>query len=771
MNLNKLRTMSFGEVRYRLQMSGAKKVRTYLREKYREAMAPARYLRKWRLPEEASPLFTEAVLQAQWPAAEEALQRYMRARFLDESERGQATHFFIDPRQRSRLSDLARLFSHAAADLAAAGHLRARRFSYLDIEASFPSGLDWHMDPISRRRWPQKFYTEIKFYGQRDGEQELPGDVKYVWELNRHHHFAVLGKAYWLTGEEEYATEVLAQCESWIEQNPYLWGIHWTSALEVGMRALSWLWAYVFCLPASSLTPQTHARLLRMLQLHGRYISRHLSFYTSPYNHLVGESAALFILGIVFPEFPEAKRWRDQGWKILGEEVTRQFHTDGMSVEQALSYHHFTLGLYLQVLILAQRNGITVPPPMRERLEAALEFCMHSQQPDGKHPMIGDNDNAFAFYFGAKPAWDFRDCLALGAILFQRGDFKFLAGSYHEACLWLLGPESRQQFEKLAARPPAHSSLLLPESGYAVLRNGWQRDSHCLMFDCGPQSHGLFTDENVSTAHGHADALSFCLTAHGRSFLIDSGMLTYNGELRWQNHFRSGAAHNSITIDEQSACKIVGRLGYSHVPKVERSAFLQQQDFVFVEAHVTGFSCNARHRRGIFYCRQEYWLICDRVEGEGEHVVDRWLHFAPELVVQNVNGQIIAQYAEGQKLLVCDLSVPPAAGEIFCGGQTPEQGWVAPAYGRKIAAPVLRWRMPARMPAQFVTLLMPFREELPTIHGECSGRYQENDHQPFVVQVRGEAWQDRIVFQRHDGEIRITVSQNWAGKDKIPPSD
>ncbi len=758
MDFKKLRVMSPGELHYRLKMAGAKKMRWWRREKYRDGTTPERYLRQWHLRSDFAATFAEAIAQTQWPKAEEALLQHMRARWRHETTQKPAPCFFIDPAQRSAIRAIAETLLPRD-DFALADRLLERRFSYLGIEAHFPGGVDWQMDPLSGRRWLQEFYTEMKFYGQREGGQKLPGDVKYVWELNRQHHFAVLGKAYWLTGEEKYAAELLAQCESWITQNPYLWGINWTSALEAGMRALSWLWAYFFCLPSPSMTPQLHSRMLRTLQCHGRYIDAHLSFYTSPYNHLAGETAALFILGLLFPEFPEARRWQERGWKILAAEVTKQFHADGMSVEQAMSYHHFTLGLYLQVMILAQRNGIEAPAPMRERLERALEFCMHSQQPDGRHPMIGDNDNAFAFYFGKKDDWDFREYLSLGALLFQRGDFKCRAGHYSEACLWLLGPHSSQQWQTLAFKTPDTKSLLLRESGYAILRDDWKNDGHYLMFDCGPQSHGLFADENVSTAHGHADALSFNLCAFGKPFLIDAGMLTYNGELEWQNYFRSGQAHNTITIDDNSASKLVGRLGYAHVPSVQPSCFVAQEDFSFVEGHFTGFGLQISHRRGVFYRRGDYWLIWDRLEGEGEHVIDRWFHFAPALQVHHEQDRIVAQYAPGQKLLLHDLSALPAQAEIFCGGSQPQQGWSAPNYGCKIPATVLRLRLRASLPMQFFTLLMPCSERLPRMRHAISGQDFSATSAPFRIRLSAEQWEDQIVFERGGEETKVSVSR------------
>ena len=127
MNLSKLRTMSLGEVHYRLKMSGAKKVRALLQDRYREAMTPGRYLRQWRLPE-PSPLFRDAVSQAKWPQAEEALLQHMRARILDGQDRRQAPCFFIDLRHRAQIVDIARGLPNMADQLDLAVRLLERLF-------------------------------------------------------------------------------------------------------------------------------------------------------------------------------------------------------------------------------------------------------------------------------------------------------------------------------------------------------------------------------------------------------------------------------------------------------------------------------------------------------------------------------------------------------------------------------------------------------------------------------------------------------------------
>lgn len=759
MNLKKLKNMSPGEVGYRLKMAGTKKLAKVTHKRPEGLLAPGRFLPTFELPSDHQGPFADAVANGRWRAAEEYLLEHMRARVKGSGYHRAQPRFFFSGNDRPEITALIKqhLPGVLSQTLSEAEKLLNHKFSFFGVSNDFPGEIDWHRDPLSLESWPRKFYTELKFYGQADGDRRLPGDVKHVWELNRHQHFAVLGKAYWLTNDDNYSNEFFAQCTSWIAQNPFLYGVNWTSALEAGLRALSWIWGYFFCLDANALEARLHAQFLRVLQLHGQYVNRHLSFFTSPYNHLIGEAVALFFLGTLFPEFREASHWREKGWTLLVTEATKQFHHDGMSVEQAISYHHFTLGLYLLAAILAQRNGVALPHEMRERLERAAEFSQWSVQPDGRHPMIGDNDDATAFYFGKRAAWDFRQILALSALLFHRGDLKAAAGEYDEACLWLLGPESHQRFQTLEGAGAAPRSRLFAESGYAILRGDERHDQQYLIFDCGPQSHGLHSDEIVSTAHGHADALSFTLCAHGAPLLIDSGMWCYNGELNWQNHFRSGMAHNTITVDGRSACRIVGRLGYSHVPVVAQSVYISQTDYTFVEATYVGFECALRHRRGIFYRHGDYWLIIDRLAGDGEHEIDRWFHFAPEAELRRQSQQIIMRRADHKNLVLQDLNAPQVVAEIFQGGAQADQGWIAPGYGRTLAAPVLRLRSQRRMPAQFVTVLMPCGSEAPALDWEYSGTQEGANAGPFELRLSTHGWTDRIVFNFDEAPARANT--------------
>jgi hypothetical protein len=339
---------------------------------------------------------------------------------------------------------------------------------------------------------------------------------------------------------------------------------------------------------------------------------------------------------------------------------------------------------------------------------------MFSIQPDGTHPMPGDNDNARAIYFGERRPGDFRDLLALGAVLFQRSDMKKMAGEFAESCLWLLGPESHQKFSLLNTSAPAARSKFFRESGYAILRTGWNHEDHYLIFGCGPQNNGSHRSKNLSVAHGHEDFPGFTLNVFGVPLLVDAGIFADNG--------------------------------YFEETKAEQAFYNCQADFAFVEGSYSGFGCNLRHRRGIFWRKGDYWLILDALSGTGEHLIERWFHFVPAVNLQMSGRQVITQRRDHKNILLQDLGPHESTPELFEGGERPEQAWLANGCGGKTPAPVLCLRRFGLVPTHLCTLILPFEAQPPEIESQQSGHYGAESQIPFFFRLRTARWEDRIVF-------------------------
>ncbi len=73
---------------------------------------------------------------------------------------------------------------------------------YTNVDVGSPP--DWHRDPVHDRRAPLLFWNAVPYL------DPACGDHKITWELNRHQHFLVLGRAFHLTGDEKYLPRVRA---------------------------------------------------------------------------------------------------------------------------------------------------------------------------------------------------------------------------------------------------------------------------------------------------------------------------------------------------------------------------------------------------------------------------------------------------------------------------------------------------------------------------------------------------------------------------------
>ncbi len=576
------------------------------------------------------------------------------------------------------------------------------KFTMLGSDFSYNKNISWHHDPVSRREYNRNYYKRVDIFSD-DGKS----DIKYVWEVNRHQYFIDVAKAYFATGDEKYARYVVETFNDWIEQNPYLTGVNWASALEISVRSYAWIWSYYLLLDSDLIDEEFTDRFSRAMYVHGEFLFDHLSFYFSPYNHLIGEASALFTIGYMFPEFAESKKWAAKGWQILVDELPKQFHPDGLTVEQASFYHYFTLGFYLMPVVLRQQNGDSVPGRMLNHLEQIFNFSQYLTRPDGSTPWVGDIDNARSIYFTDPETWDFRNFLAMGAIMFGSAEFKHAAGRNWEDVLWLFGAKRAGEYANLEARPPAENLRNFDASGHAIGRSGWGPEDHYFRFDCGEIADGVFRDETKSAAHGHADILNFELTAYGQNFIVDPGFHNYRGKVAWHEYFRETHAHNCLLVDGQSQAKHGGILEWSNRSD-PRVLDVQKHDQVFYYRGTHDafrmLDGNVEHRRNFLYINNDIWIVVDEVDGSGEHLVESYLHLMPSTVKHD--KQLLTVSRNSVDLNILHLGDEMGV-EIREGGEKPEDGWLAPLYRQSMTAPVVRFHQKTQLPLLQYLILVP----------------------------------------------------------------
>jgi len=127
----------------------------------------------------------------------------------------------------------------AAGCLQIAEEVLQHRFPLLGITLNTGPDIHWRRDYANGVETRPIYFRRIPYLNVA-----LAGDHKSVWEINRHQHLILLAQAYLFSGQQKFIKEIESQLEDWFAQNPFQCGINWTSALEVGFRALSWIWVY-----------------------------------------------------------------------------------------------------------------------------------------------------------------------------------------------------------------------------------------------------------------------------------------------------------------------------------------------------------------------------------------------------------------------------------------------------------------------------------------------------------------------------------------------
>jgi hypothetical protein len=314
---------------------------------------------------------------------------------------------------------------------------------------AWSGAIPWHQDVRSRRTWPLHYHKRLRY--------DLTGlrgsDVKIPWELSRFQHLVPLAKGYLLSGKEVYAKAAAADIADWLEQNPFRYGVNWTCAMEVAIRACNWLWARWAFEGAPSWPAEFQRTVMASLWQHAWYIEHNLEDDGGiRSNHYLADIVGLLFVSVMFPNLRGAAVRRAYAVRELARCMDEMVYPDGMSFENSTSYHRLAMELFAASALLCRRNGIELPRAFWERLEQMFVVVNACTRPDGRLPMVGDADDGRLFALDGYSVWDRWDCrslLSLGAVLFRRVDFKRTAGQRHEAVDWLLGSEGVAVWEAL----------------------------------------------------------------------------------------------------------------------------------------------------------------------------------------------------------------------------------------------------------------------------------------------------------------------------------
>jgi hypothetical protein len=535
------------------------------------------------------------------------------------------------------------------------------------------------------------------------GDPDLVGDIKYLWLPNRHQHLVRLAQAYALTGRRACLEAIEEQLASWLIACPYGIGPNWSSALEAAMRLLSW--SMTWQLAGSAVQEDLRQRWLQSVFQHCEFVRGWFTLHASAGHRLIGEAAGLFVAALTWPCWREARAWAATAKAILEREVLAQNAPDGVSREQSLGVQLFVLDLLQVTLLAGKANGQWFSADYESRIEAMLDFLASLMDAGGNVPAFGDGDDAPATRLSPAPDFSLaRSLLATGAIVFKRGDFKTKARALDDRTRWLLGTPAGAQFDALDAektRLPLRQAFA--DGGYFIAGCAFDTPREIrLVVDAGPVGY------RAAAAHGHADALSFTLSAGGREFLVDPGTCAFHAQAAWRRYFRGTAAHSTLRVDGLDQSIAGGRFRWLRKARAGCSLWLCSPEKDSFEGWHDGYmrlEDPVKHRRLIeIDKRARRVVIEDTLEMDDEHDVELFFHFSERCVVDAAGGGFVARQ-EGVAVRIDLPCAEKSSVRLYRGSLAPRHGWRSPAFDVRIEAPTVVWQARLVGPARLRTEL------------------------------------------------------------------
>lgn len=478
----------------------------------------------------------EAVAREDWPAAAEAWAEYFRARETP------SPHFRRDPWPQWIREHRPQLVAPilAEADEIAAGRLTHDPF-VMPVEGGAGGTIQWLENPTK--------------------------DTNYVCITGSYEFLNPLGRAYLLTGDERYAEAFAWVFGSWFDHQQAIreqqGGLGFDPIFRAyypGIRARVLTDNYYCLAQSDAFTPELHVKVMKALLGAASWLRAANEPKYAVGNQQVAAVLGCGIVGLVFPEFRDAPAWVELCETRMREHMQQDFFSDGGHKELCTQYHKTVLRDVGYVALTSKVNGrpgLFDDPDAGPRLERAYEWLAKLVMPTGETPAL----------HSAVFATDYAVHLELAARQFGRAEFAWLAERFWQRgevpsqkpafapdCYMLAAPlppappppgdandASLAGEGGVVAEPPKWLSTHLADSGFAVMRTGWEADDRYLLVQYGWGN----------TGHAYPGALHLIYEANGELIASSPGSPRSYRHPAYK-YCPTTPAHNVVTIDGAS---------------------------------------------------------------------------------------------------------------------------------------------------------------------------------------------------------------------------
>lgn len=525
-------------------------------------------------------------------------------------------------------------------------------------------------------------------------------------ELGRHTFVTTLVNAYRRTGQEKYASHLIALILEFIKDCPVEDGrgmarinnMDGLAVKRIGREALAteghpaMMWSLMvamrrvqrwpsilqYCIHAEAMTPDALATILTSLIEHERYIIDAVEVCKGG-NHGTRTAATALEMAARFPEFKERDDWADRAMADLLNRYNWRdtnplgfIYRDGATVEISPEVGRGDYGTLLAAMKWLRMLRREMPEQLVEIQEKNLEYFAYISWP---------SELAWRAAHGRK-----------GPGLPGRGDLDFIESGGREGTV------------------PEHTSYPMRSvepcyAGTYFMRSDWTPEAVALRVRFGPiqykYSQSGLADVGDIGVWGYGVHLVPHIYKHPRTGPFrEYGDRSFAGD---------GRSENTISVDGVGQGKY-GRVRYIDEPLDNPWITTPVFDYVRGCYRFDPEQVKATHTRAILFVKPDYFVVIDRIKGdEGPHQYRMKYQLHQDLSAR-VEGTRAVGQKEGEPLIVIAPSRDDLELSVIKGQEEPyREGWHLYSEKQADPAPALIYEWEQTPPARVETIIWPVK--------------------------------------------------------------
>lgn len=413
------------------------------------------------------------------------------------------------------------------------------------------------------------------------------GDPEWNFAFNRHSFLLHLAKSYALSKNEIYRSSFIRLFTDYYSRNSEVneknKSLSWRS-LEAGIRVENYLRSYEIFSLIKPFDADFEALFSKALSLHVEYLKDNTDYKLVLSNWGILQDHGLFLASLFLGDDENAEK----AIRRLDEEFDLQTLPDGMHWEQSSMYQAEVLHCGLDTVLVAKRNGISIPKRMYENVHKMALSLARTLRPDGQTYLFGDSDRIYM-----------RDIIQIASLLFSDPVLSYYSGDKKFADFyWNFSAKTR-----LVKMQKEEKSRYFAESGNVII--SLKKDVE-VRFHAGPYGSG----------HGHLDQLHLDFYKKGVCFLSDTGRATYvASEPRFA--LKNTFGHNTIAINDKDMANLSGSWGLDVAAESYITRCIIKDDWSFTEAiNLAYLKEGAFIRRRILTLSSDAAVVLDEITSD-----------------------------------------------------------------------------------------------------------------------------------------------------------